>query len=39
VRFFQRGSNVTLSFEGDSGNIDRLVWAVGDQRRTATRRK
>ncbi|MEO8452285.1 MAG: serine hydrolase domain-containing protein [Gemmatimonadota bacterium] len=39
VRFFQRGSNVTLSFEGDGGTIDRLVREVGNQRRTATRRK
>lgn len=39
VRFFQRGSNITLTFEGDGGTIDRIVWAVGNQRRTATRRK
>ena len=39
VRFFQRGSNVTFTFEGDGGRIDRLVVEAGGQRRTATRRK
>ena len=39
VRFFQRGSNVTITFEGDGGSIDRLVLEAGSQRRTATRRK
>lgn len=39
VRFFQRGSNVTITFEGDGGSIDRLVVQAGAQRRTATRRK
>jgi CubicO group peptidase (beta-lactamase class C family) len=38
-RFFQRGSPVTISFEGDGGSIDRLVMEGGGQRRTATRRK
>jgi hypothetical protein len=39
VRFFQRGSNVTITFEGDGGRIDRLVMEAGAQRRTATRRR
>ena len=40
VRFFQRGSNATIVFEGDGGRIDRLVLeSAGGQRRTATRRK
>jgi CubicO group peptidase (beta-lactamase class C family) len=40
TRFFQRGSNVTITFEGDSGRVDRLVvQAGGGQRRAATRRK
>jgi CubicO group peptidase (beta-lactamase class C family) len=39
VRFFQRGSNVTITFEGDGGSIDRLVVDAGGQRRTATRRR
>jgi CubicO group peptidase (beta-lactamase class C family) len=39
VRFFQRGSNATITFEGDAGSIDRLVVQSGAQRRTATRRK
>ena len=39
VRFFQRGSNVTITFEGDGGSIDRLVLDTGGRRRTATRRK
>jgi CubicO group peptidase (beta-lactamase class C family) len=39
VRFFQQGSNVAFTFEGDSGRIDRLVLEAGSQRRTATRRK
>ena len=39
VRFFQRGSNATITFEGDDGRIDRLVIGAGAQRRTATRRK
>jgi hypothetical protein len=38
-RFFQRGSNVTITFEGDGGSIDRLVVDAGGQKRTATRRK
>ena len=39
VRFFQRGSNVTITFEGDGGRIDRLVLEAGTRRLTATRRK
>jgi CubicO group peptidase (beta-lactamase class C family) len=39
VRFFQRGSNATITFEGDDGRIDRLVIGAGAQRRTATRRR
>jgi len=39
VRFFQRGSNVTITFQGDSGSIDQLVLEAGGRRRTATRRK
>ena len=39
VRFFQRGSNVTITFEGDGGRIDRLILDAGGQRRTATRRR
>ena len=39
VRFFQRGSNIAITFEGDGGRIDRLVVEAGAQRLTATRRK
>jgi CubicO group peptidase (beta-lactamase class C family) len=39
VRFFQRGSNIAITFEGDGGSIDRLVVQAGTQRLTATRRK
>jgi CubicO group peptidase (beta-lactamase class C family) len=39
ARFFLRGSNITITFEGDSGSIDRLVVEAGGQRQTATRRK
>jgi len=39
TRFFQRGSTATFTFEGDGGNIDRLVVDAGGQKRTATRRK
>ena len=39
VRFFQRGSNTIITFEGDGGSIDRLVVDAGGQKRTATRRK
>ncbi len=39
VRFFQRGSNVTITFQGDGGRIDRLLLEAGKQHRTATRRK
>jgi uncharacterized protein DUF3471 len=38
ARFFQRGSNATITFEGDGGKIDRLVVEAGGQRRTASRR-
>ncbi|HEX3866397.1 MAG TPA: serine hydrolase [Gemmatimonadaceae bacterium] len=39
VRFFERGSNVKFTFEGDGGRVDRLVLETGGQRRTANRRK
>jgi hypothetical protein len=39
VRFFQRGSNVTVTFQGDDGSIDRLILQAGGRSRTATRRK
>ena len=39
ARFFLRGSNTTITFEGDSGSIDRVVLEAGRQRLTATRRK
>lgn len=39
TRFFQRGSAATITFEGDGGNIDRIVLEAGGQRRIATRRK
>jgi D-alanyl-D-alanine-carboxypeptidase/D-alanyl-D-alanine-endopeptidase len=39
ARFFQRGSNRTITFEGDGGKIDRLVMEVGSKRVTATRDK
>jgi D-alanyl-D-alanine-carboxypeptidase/D-alanyl-D-alanine-endopeptidase len=39
ARFFLRGNNATITFEGDGGTIDRLVVEAGGQRRTATRRK
>ncbi len=39
VRFFQRGSSATITFEGDGGRIERLVVEAGGQRRTATRRR
>ena len=38
-RFVERGNNVTITFQGDSGRIDRLVVGVGGQVRTATREK
>src|SRR4029077_20533745 len=37
VRFFERGSNVKITFEGDSGRIDRLVLEAGAPRGTANR--
>ena len=37
--FFQRGSSASITFEGNGGNIDRLVIAAGGQNRTAMRRK
>ena len=39
TRFFLRGSNIAVSFEGDAGNIERLVVEAGGQRQIATRRK
>lgn len=39
AHFFQRGSTLSITFEGDGGRIDRLVLEAGGQRRTATRRK
>jgi CubicO group peptidase (beta-lactamase class C family) len=39
ARFVLRGSNIKITFEGDSGSIDRLVLDAGSQRLTATRRK
>ncbi|MEP6766175.1 MAG: serine hydrolase, partial [Gemmatimonadaceae bacterium] len=39
VRFFQRGSNVMITFEGDGGSIDRIVVEAGGRRQTAARRK
>ena len=39
TRFLLRGSNVKITFEGDSSSVDRLVLEVGSQRLTATRRK
>ncbi len=38
-RFFLRGSNIMISFEGDGGSVDRLVVEAGGQRQIATRRK
>jgi hypothetical protein len=39
TRFFLRGGNIAVSFEGDGGSIDRLVVEAGGQRQVATRRK
>ncbi len=39
ARFVERGSDVTFSFEGDGGGIDRLVRVSGAQRQVATRHK
>ena len=39
VNFFQRGSAMTITFEGEGGRVDKLVVESGGQRRTATRRK
>ena len=39
TRFYLRGSNFTITFEGDSGSVGRLVLQAGAQRLTATRRK
>lgn len=39
VRFHVRGSNTTITFQGDGGGIDRLVLEAGAQHRTATRRQ
>jgi CubicO group peptidase (beta-lactamase class C family) len=38
-RFVQRGSNVTITFEGDNGSIDRIAMDAGSRHLTATRRK
>ncbi len=38
-RFFLRGSNIIVAFEGDGGSVDRLVVEAGGQRQVATRRK
>ena len=39
TRFVLRGSPITITFEGDGGNIDRLAIVAGEQHLTATRRK
>jgi CubicO group peptidase (beta-lactamase class C family) len=39
TRFVLRGSSFIISFEGDSGRVDRLVIDAGSQHVTATRRK
>jgi CubicO group peptidase (beta-lactamase class C family) len=39
TRFVLRGSNITVTFQGDSGKIDRLAIDAGGQHLTATRRK
>ncbi|MEO9046787.1 MAG: serine hydrolase domain-containing protein [Gemmatimonadaceae bacterium] len=39
TRFFQRGSTATITFEGDGGNINRLVVEAGSQHVTAMRHK
>lgn len=39
TRFFQKGSNIAITFEGEGGNVDRLVVQAGAQRLTATRRR
>ena len=39
TRFVMRGSSIAISFEGDSGSIDRFVMEGGGQRQVATRRK
>jgi CubicO group peptidase (beta-lactamase class C family) len=38
-RFYMKGSNIAITFEGDGGSIDRLVMEAAGQRLTATRRK
>jgi len=38
-RFLLRGNNIAITFEGDGGNVDRLVVEAGAQRLTAKRRK
>ena len=37
--FYMKGSNFMITFEGDSGSVDRLVLQAGAQRLTANRRK
>lgn len=39
TRFFQRGSTATITFQGDGGNIDRLVVEAGARKLTAMRSK
>ncbi len=39
THFFQRGSNSTITFQGDGGKIDRLVVEAGTRKLTAMRRK
>jgi len=39
ARFLLRGNNIAITFEGDGGNVDRLVVEAGAQRLTAKRRK
>ena len=39
MRFVQRGSRTTVTFEEDGGRIERLVVEAGGQKRTATRRR
>jgi CubicO group peptidase (beta-lactamase class C family) len=39
VRFVIRGTNITITFEGEGDRIDRLVLEAGGQRQVATRRR
>ncbi|MCC6929426.1 MAG: serine hydrolase [Gemmatimonadaceae bacterium] len=38
TRFFQQGSAMTFTFEGENGKVERLVLQAGAQRMVATRR-